>query len=92
MKPLEFDEDEAINDIALLKSKLDDANAKLERIYNSPVKKDVVKYNMLVEQCYELNIDPYFRNVKEKEELAKRKEKQKELSGKIQNLESKMRA
>ena len=73
-KQLEYVEDDAINEIAVAKSKLDAANNKLTRI-QLPVKKDVVKHNMLVEQCCELNIDPYLiGNAKNKEQLFKRKE------------------
>ena len=93
VKSSECNEEALVLEITKIKSKLAETEVKLNKIYSSPVKKDVIKYNALVEECSMLNIDTKSKpgELKLANEYAQKSEIKKAYSSKIINIEGKIK-
>jgi hypothetical protein len=88
----EHDDEYSVHSLTLAKEKLNKVETNLYKIRGSPIKRDVTKYQALLGECQELNIEPF--STPDNSKLSTLKDKQeykKQLIAGIANLESKQK-
>jgi Tfp pilus assembly protein PilN len=79
-----------VQSLTLAKDKLNKVKTNLHKIKGSPIKRDITKYQALLEECQQLHIDPFFTPDNSKlNALKDKQEYKKQLIASIANLESK---